>query len=132
MFGIQLGQFFGWDRLTKEGAALGEGRARPRADRPPAVVIERAVAHHLKILGLALADAVNPCALAVISFILIAILTKNPGKRKKVLFAGLAFVLAVFILSGCGSKNPGLTSAKIYLGLTPPDYDKATEQLQIA
>jgi tetratricopeptide (TPR) repeat protein len=41
-------------------------------------------------------------------------------------------LLAVFFLSGCGSKNPGLTSAKIYLGLTPPDYDKATEQLQIA
>jgi tetratricopeptide (TPR) repeat protein len=42
------------------------------------------------------------------------------------------FLLTVFLLSGCGSKNPGLTSAKIYLGLTPPDYEKAIEQLQIA
>jgi tetratricopeptide (TPR) repeat protein len=42
------------------------------------------------------------------------------------------FLLTVFSLSGCGSKNPGLTSAKIYLGLTPPDYDKAIEQLQLA
>jgi tetratricopeptide (TPR) repeat protein len=45
-----------------------------------------------------------------------------------------AFFLFSFIalLSGCGAKNPGLASAKIYLGLVPPDYDKATEQLKIA
>jgi Tfp pilus assembly protein PilF len=54
---------------------------------------------------------------------------------KTSLFATLLVVillLTVFFLSSCGSKNPGLTSAKIYLGLTPPDYEKATEQLQIA
>jgi len=45
----------------------------------------------------------------------------------------LTGALAVLVLlSGCGTKNPALTSAKIYIGLTPPDYDKATEQLLLA
>ena len=43
-----------------------------------------------------------------------------------------SFFILPFLLFGCGAKNPGLTSAKIYLGLTPPDYEKAMEQLQIA
>lgn len=47
------------------------------------------------------------------------------------LFLGVFFCAVVF-LSGCGSKNPGLTSAKIYLKLTPPDHEKAMQQLQIA
>jgi len=42
------------------------------------------------------------------------------------------FLLVIVLLSGCGAKNPGLTSAKIYLGLIPPDYDKAAEQLKLA
>jgi len=50
-----------------------------------------------KITLLALADSVNPCAIAVLVMILVAILTQNPDKRKKVLFGGLAFVGAVFI-----------------------------------
>ncbi|MCK4427847.1 MAG: tetratricopeptide repeat protein [candidate division Zixibacteria bacterium] len=41
-------------------------------------------------------------------------------------------LLVIAFLSGCGAKNPGLVSAKIYLGLVPPDYDKAMEQLHIA
>ncbi len=44
----------------------------------------------------------------------------------------IAFFLMAFFLSNCGSKSPAVTSAKIYLGLTPPDHDKAIEQLQIA
>lgn len=52
----------------------------------------------LKIISLAIVDAINPCALAVLSLILIAILTYQPTKRKNVLLAGLAFVLAIFIL----------------------------------
>lgn len=51
-----------------------------------------------KITALAAADAVNPCALAVLTLILIAILTHNPENKKKVLLAGLAFSLSVFIL----------------------------------
>jgi tetratricopeptide (TPR) repeat protein len=41
-------------------------------------------------------------------------------------------LLVIAFLSGCGAKSPGLMSAKIYLGLVPPDYDKAMEQLHIA
>ncbi len=51
----------------------------------------------VRITGLALADSVNPCALAVLAMVLMAILIQHPEKRKKVLFAGLAFSLAVFI-----------------------------------
>ena len=37
-----------------------------------------------KITLLALADSVNPCAIAVLAMILITILIQNPEKRKKV------------------------------------------------
>ena len=50
-----------------------------------------------KISMLALADSVNPCAIAVLTMVLISILIENPKKRKNVLFAGLAFVLSIFI-----------------------------------
>ncbi len=51
-----------------------------------------------KILSLAAVDAVNPCAIAVLTLMLIAILTYNPKKKKNVLLAGLAFVVSVFIM----------------------------------
>lgn len=50
------------------------------------------------ILTLAAADAVNPCALAVLTLVLVAILTKYPKERHKVLTVGLSFTLAVFLL----------------------------------
>ncbi len=50
------------------------------------------------ITTLALADSVNPCAIAVLALVLVAILTANPKNRKAVLFAGLSFILAVYIL----------------------------------
>jgi cytochrome c biogenesis protein CcdA len=50
-----------------------------------------------KITLLALADSVNPCAIAVLAMILITILIQNPEKKKRVLYAGLAFISAVFI-----------------------------------
>jgi hypothetical protein len=50
------------------------------------------------ILFLAAADAVNPCALAVLTLMLIAILTHNPRRRRNVLLAGLSFTLSVFLL----------------------------------
>ena len=49
-----------------------------------------------KILILAGADAVNPCALAVLVLVLIAVLTSEKNK-KAVLKAGFSFTLAVFI-----------------------------------
>src|SRR3989344_3563150 len=49
-----------------------------------------------KILFLAGADAVNPCALAVLVLVLVSILTVKKDKAA-VLKAGLAFTLAVYI-----------------------------------
>ncbi|MBU0636472.1 hypothetical protein KKE06_05590 [Candidatus Micrarchaeota archaeon] len=51
-----------------------------------------------KLVSLAAVDAVNPCALAVLTLILIAILTHNPKNKHKVLFAGLSFTIAVFVM----------------------------------
>ncbi len=51
-----------------------------------------------KVLSLAAIDAINPCALAVLVLMLIAILSYNPGKKKKLLLAGLAFVVSVFVM----------------------------------
>lgn len=50
------------------------------------------------ILALAAADSVNPCELAVLVLALVAILTRDPRNRKKVLFTGLSFTLAIFIM----------------------------------
>lgn len=51
-----------------------------------------------KISSLAVVDAINPCALAVLILMLFAIITYSPEKRKNVLLAGLAFSLSVFIM----------------------------------
>lgn len=50
----------------------------------------------LRITLLALADSVNPCAIAVLTMILMTILIQNPEKKRKVLYGGLAFIFAVF------------------------------------
>jgi len=50
-----------------------------------------------RITLLALADSVNPCAIAVLTMVLVSILIANPEKKRNILFAGLSFVLAVFI-----------------------------------
>ena len=51
-----------------------------------------------KVISLAVVDAINPCALAVLGLMLIAILTYNPAKKRNILLAGLAFVIAVFLM----------------------------------
>ncbi len=51
-----------------------------------------------KIVGLAAVDAVNPCALAVLSLMLISIITYNPKEKRNILLAGLAFVASVFVM----------------------------------
>ena len=51
-----------------------------------------------KILSLAVVDAVNPCALAVLSLMLIAIITYNPKNRKNIILAGSAFSISVFVM----------------------------------
>ena len=55
------------------------------------------IANFTRITALALADSVNPCAIAILAMILITILIHNPEKKHKVLYAGLAFVFSVFI-----------------------------------
>lgn len=51
-----------------------------------------------RTIALGLADSVNPCAISVLALMLIAIVTYNPGDRKKVLFAGFAFIFAVVLM----------------------------------
>lgn len=51
-----------------------------------------------KIISLATVDAVNPCALAVLTFILIAITTYSPKKRHKVLLTGFSFSFSIFLV----------------------------------
>lgn len=51
-----------------------------------------------QLVSLAIVDAINPCALAVMAMILVSLLLQDPTKKRKVLFGGLMFSLAVFIL----------------------------------
>lgn len=50
-----------------------------------------------KVLSLAVVDAVNPCAFAVLLLLLVSIIAYNPGNRRSILFAGLAFITSVFV-----------------------------------
>ena len=52
----------------------------------------------VKLVSLAAVDAINPCALAVLTLMLIAILTYNPKKKRNVLLAGFAFTASVFVM----------------------------------
>jgi len=51
-----------------------------------------------KVLSLAAVDAVNPCSLAVLSLMLLAIWTLGSKKRVDLLLAGLAFAFSVFTM----------------------------------
>lgn len=51
-----------------------------------------------KVVALAIADAVNPCAFAVLTMILVSIIAYNPNKKANIVWAGLAFALAVFVM----------------------------------
>lgn len=50
-----------------------------------------------KITSLALVNALNPCQIAMLVLVLVTILMQNQEKRRKVLFAGLAFISAVYL-----------------------------------
>ena len=52
----------------------------------------------ITIISLALVDAINPCAIAVMAMVLMSLLLQNPQNRKNILWGGFAFTLAVFIL----------------------------------
>jgi cytochrome c biogenesis protein CcdA len=51
----------------------------------------------LRIITLSFADAINPCAFAVMTMVLVSILIANPENKRKVLYGGLYFTTAVFI-----------------------------------
>lgn len=51
-----------------------------------------------KIVTLALVDAVNPCALAVLTLVLLSVMASSAGAHRRVLRAGLAFSAAVFVM----------------------------------
>jgi hypothetical protein len=50
-----------------------------------------------EILMLAAADAVNPCAFAVLSLLLLAVVARDPRDRHSLLMSGLYFSAAVFL-----------------------------------
>jgi len=50
-----------------------------------------------RITLLALVNSVNPCQIAMLVLVLVTILTQNQEKKKKILFAGLAFIAAVYL-----------------------------------
>lgn len=52
----------------------------------------------IKTITLALADSVNPCAMAILMMMLIAIVTYNPGDKKAILLSGISFVSAVLVM----------------------------------
>jgi len=49
-------------------------------------------------ISLAFVDALNPCELAMLLLVLLTIMTSNPGNKRKVLYAGLMYSLAVFVM----------------------------------
>ncbi len=51
----------------------------------------------IRITSLALADSVNPCAIAVLAIVLITILTQDPTRKRKVLVGGTSFIFAVYV-----------------------------------
>jgi len=51
-----------------------------------------------KVLSLAVVDAVNPCALAVLTLLLFTVLAYNSGEKRRVLWAGLAFSASVLVM----------------------------------
>ncbi len=50
-----------------------------------------------RITMLAFVNSVNPCQIAMLILVLVTILTQSQDKKRKVLFAGLAFTFAVYI-----------------------------------
>jgi len=51
-----------------------------------------------ELISLGIADSVNPCTLGVMTVMLIAILTYNPERRRRILSSGLAFTGSVYFM----------------------------------
>ena len=50
------------------------------------------------LISLALVDSINPCAIAVLSLLMIAYMARNPNEKRKALLAGFLFIAAVYIV----------------------------------
>lgn len=50
------------------------------------------------VISLAIADSINPCVLSILFLILVFIMLANSEKKSKVLLAGFAFTLSVFVM----------------------------------
>ncbi|MGA2935253.1 MAG: hypothetical protein ABSD81_08885 [Methanomicrobiales archaeon] len=90
------GWVFGWNggplANVTPGSTVTPAPTTTAGECPPSLELTAG-----KIIALAAVNAINPCALAVLVVILLAIITANPGKREKILLAGLAFSLSVFV-----------------------------------
>ncbi|WP_135665089.1 GAP family protein [Halorhabdus rudnickae] len=74
---------------TEQGPEADNATAGPAgSDSPETITL-------VSLAGLAIGDAINPCALAVLVVLLTTILTRNPEQPVTVLKSGLAFSLAV-------------------------------------
>ena len=51
-----------------------------------------------KVISLAAVDAINPCALAVLLLMLMAIMMHTSNQKRKIIIAGLSFILAIFVI----------------------------------
>jgi len=86
------GRYLYFERAVKVGGWLLEWEQKTNEDRGNQTLTLA------KIASLAAVDAVNPCALAVLTLILVSILTYDPKKKKNVLLAGLAFTSSVYVI----------------------------------
>lgn len=76
------------------------GGACPDTALTGTVTVEKNLQQRLSFFGImlpaALSDSINPCAFAVMLLLLSTILAKHKS-RKKMIFAGVLFALAVFL-----------------------------------
>lgn len=75
-----------------------DGLTCPRCVKDEPLVCERPEFTLSKVVSLAAVDAVNPCTLAVLTLMLIALFTYNPERKKNILLAGLAFIFSIYIM----------------------------------
>ncbi|KKP64039.1 MAG: Cytochrome c biogenesis protein [candidate division WS6 bacterium GW2011_GWE1_34_7] len=92
-YGISIGS---WNILWRGDAPQGTSTGNNTSSDEPQTATDSNISM-LKVVGLALTDSINPCALSVLLMMLIAVTTYHPKDRKQILWSGLAFIAAVFI-----------------------------------
>ncbi len=92
-YGISIGS---WNILWRGDAPQGTSASNNTSSDNSQTTIDSNISI-FKVIGLALTDSINPCALSVLLMMLIAVTTYHPKDRKQVLWSGLAFITAVFV-----------------------------------